>query len=242
MNNIPFFFNSFVKRKPFLDVCFYYYKKYFNNEIILTLDTEDYDGKGITILTYDNIPKTSDLLHECHSRYYRHYYTLEYFLSSGHEYFINCMDDGWIKKVDYDRFNQSLDILKRTGADRIDLCGPQPDYGLIPVEEGVSLVDKNNYLPWYLTNQCSLWKTESLIKVYKTLGPATDWEVEKLGSDVARNLDCRFLTFNTPVIDNMGLNQRKVGLSIEGKQLLEEYCNINSLNYTEELNKFNAFI
>ena len=87
-NNIPLLFNSFIKRKPFLDVCFYFYKQYFNNDIYLTIDDSKYEYHGINILTYDNIPKTSDNLHECHSRYYRHYFTLNYFLNQGIDYVI----------------------------------------------------------------------------------------------------------------------------------------------------------
>jgi hypothetical protein len=244
IQTIPIFFNSFSKRKPFLDVCFYFHKKYFpSNNIYLTLDQDDIEIKNkLNLLIYDNIPKTSELDHECHSRYHRHYYSLHYFKDKGHNYVMNCMDDGWINSINWDKLNKSINYIKDNNADRIDLCGPQVLYPCIPIDEDVSLIDPNNNITWYLTNQCSIWKIDTLIKIYDLLGPVTDWEVEKIGSDIARNINCKFLTFNTPVIDNLGVNQRTVGINDQGKKLLLEYCTDNNLNYNTELEKFNKFI
>lgn len=244
IQTIPIFFNSFSKRKPFLDVCFYFHKKYFpSDNIYLTLDQDDIEIKNkLNLLIYDNIPKTSDLDHECHSRYYRHYYSLHYFKDKGHDYVMNCMDDGWINSINWDKLNKSIKYIEDNNADRIDLCGPQVLYPCIPIDEDVSLIDPNNDITWYLTNQCSIWKIDTLIKIYDLLGPVTDWEVEKIGSDVARNMNCKFLTFNTPVIDNLGVNQRSIGINEQGRKLLLEYCIDNNLEYNIELEKFNKFI
>jgi hypothetical protein len=246
VSKIPFLFNSFEKRKPFLDVCFFYYKKYFSDiKIYLTTD-QDIDSTGwenIDILTYSTIEKTSNLFHECHSRFYRHYYTLNYFIDIGEKYVVNCMDDGWIcGTIDYDLLNDSINYLENNNANRIDICGPQPEYKCIPIDEHVSVVDADNNLQWYLTNQCSIWKTETLLEIYKELGPVSDWQVEKYGSDICRKNGYKFLTFNNPIIDNSGVFQRNVGLHDVGKKLLMEYCNNQNLNYNTELEKFNKFI
>jgi hypothetical protein len=246
IKEIPIFFNSFVKRKPFLDVCFYFQKKYFStNNLYLTIEQNDIELKekiDVNLLTYNDIEKTSDLDHECHSRYYRHYYSLNYFKSQGHKYFMNCMDDGWINSINWEQLNKSFKYLEDNNADRIDLCGPQILYSLIPIDEDVSLIDPNNTITWYLTNQCSIWKIDTLLKIYEILGPVTDWEVEYNGSNVARDIQCKFLTFNTPVIDNLGINQRKVGINEQGKKLLLEYCKNYQLDFNTELEKFNKFI
>lgn len=244
MKNIPLLFNSFLKRKPFIDVCFFFYKKYFPNiQIYLTLDNSyDIKESNINILTYENIPSTSDLMYECHSRYYRHYYTLHYLKSLNFKYVVNCMDDGWIQNINKSDLDLSINYIEQHSADRIDLCGPQPEYKCLGIDEKVSLINSNNSLPWYLTNQCSIWRVETLLNIYEELGPVADWQVEKIGSDISRNNNYKFLTFNNPVIDNIGCFQRTVGLSEDGKRLLKEYCSFNNLNYSEELNKFNQFI
>ena len=226
-NTVPLLFNSYLRRKPFMDVCFFFYKKYIPNaKIYLTLDNDDYNIKGldVNILTYDNISKTSDYLHECHSRYYRHYFTLKYFLNQGINYIINCMDDGWIQKINREKFNQLIIHLEKYNADRIDLCGPQPEYKLENIENDLYYINPKNTLPWYLTNQCSMWKVNSLLKIYEILGPSADTEVERVGSEISRNLNFKFLTFDSPVIETGGF-QRNVGLSPLGKKLLEQYCN-----------------
>lgn len=243
LNNIPILFNSFSKRKPFIDVCMHYYKRYLPEaSIYLTIDNEiDLDYK-INLLTYDNIPTTSEYTYKCHSRYYRHYYTLHYLKSIGYTYVMNCMDDGWITSVDFEKLNRSIDYIINNKADRIDLTGPQIEYDCLYLDDYVSIVNPNNDLQWYLTNQCSIWKIDSLLKIYDILGPVADWEVEKIGSDVSRYIGCKFLTFNTPVIDNLGLFQRTVGLYDKGKFLLEKYCIENNMNYEIKLKQFNSFL
>ena len=245
IGNIPLLFNSYLRRKPFIDICFFFYKKYLPEaKIYLTLDDSNYDTKesNTNILTYDSISRTSHHLYECHSRYYRHYFTLNYLKTLGYKYVMNCMDDGWINKINYNTFNKSIQLLEKNNADRIDICGPQPNYDLIKINDDISLINKNNNLPWYLTNQCSIWKIEILFKIYEILGPSADTEVESRGSEIARNLNLKFLTFNVPVIDNAGCFRRTIGLSEEGKELLKQYCKENNFDYNRKLNEFNSFI
>lgn len=245
---IPAFLNTFAKRQPFIDVYFHFHNKHFFNRpefpFYLAIDNKDYflEQEGLNILTYEDTPTSSEELHECVSRYWRHVYTLNYFKSLGHKYVMNCMDDGWISLIDWDRLYMATQYIEDHNADRIDICGPQILYNCIPIDENVSLVDPNNDITWYVTNQCSIWKVDSLLSIYDTLGPVTDWEVEKIGSDVARQLKCKFLTFNSPVMDNIGINQRKVGFSEKGRNLLQEYCTDKNLDFNTELEKFKQFI
>ena len=163
---------------------------------------------------------------------------MHHFKDLGFEYMMNLTDDGWITDVNWEQLYKSVDYIEEQNADRIDICGPQISYTCLPIDEHISLIDPNNDVKWYLTNQCSIWKIDSLLKIYEQLGPVTDWQVEVVGSDIARDLNCKFLTFNTPVIDNFGVNQRNVGLNDNGKKLLGEYCKQNNLDYAEEFNKF----
>lgn len=247
MIKIPALLNTFAKREVFLNTYFHFYNKHFGDKpefpFYITIDNDEViKQKNTNILLYENTPTSSHELHECVSRYYRHLYTMHYFKSQGFEYMMNLMDDGWIEYVNWEQLYKSIDYIKNNNADRIDICGPQLLYPLIKIDEHVSLINPNNTITWYVTNQCSIWKIDSLLKIYEELGPVTDWQVEMVGSDVARNLNCKFLTFNNPVIDNQGVNQRKVGLSNKGKKLLKEYCEGNNLDYNEEYNKFIKFI
>ena len=247
MIKIPALLNTFAKRELFLNKYFYFYNKHFGDKpefpFYISIDDDSViKQRNTNILTYENTPTSSDELHECVSRYYRHLYTMHYFKEQGFKYMMNLMDDGWIESVNWEQLYKSVDYIEENNADRIDICGPQILYTCLPIDEHVSLIDPNNDITWYVTNQCSIWKIDSLLKIYEHLGPVTDWQVEMIGSDVARSLNCKFLTFNTPVIDNLGVNQRKVGLSDKGKKLLKEYCEGNNLDYNEEFNKFNKFI
>jgi hypothetical protein len=211
--------------------------------LYLTID-EDYgiQNTNVTTMLYNDIQTSSEYMHECVSRYHRHLHSLKYFKSKNYKYVINAMDDGWIENINWLDLNNSVNYLNEFNADRIDLCGPQPLYQLITLNEKISLIDSNNTLQWYLTNQCSLWKIDTLINIYEILGPKSDWEVEKIGSDIARQLQCKFLTFNVPAITNQGVFQRKVGMYERGKKLLIEYCNDKNLNFEKISNEFNKFI
>lgn len=245
INEIPLLFNSYLRRKPFMDVCFFFYKKHLPNvKIYLTLDNDNYDVKGlnIDILTYDDIPTTSTVMHECHSWYYRHYFTLNYLKSLGHKYSINCMDDGWVGNVSWEEFNKMVDYIEEHNADRIDLCGPQPNYELKHINNNLYYVNPENSLPWYLTNQCSMWKIDSLLKIYETIGPVADPAIELYGSEVARRLNYKFLTFPFSLFNNSGVFTRTVGIDNRGLELLKQYCEENNFNYNEKLNEFNQFI
>jgi len=245
---VPAFLNTFAKRQPFIDVYFHFHNKHFFDRpefpFYLAIDNKDYflEQEGLNILTYEDTPTSSEELHECVSRYWRHLYTLNYFKEQGYKYIMNCMDDGWISSINWDKLYTGVDYIEANNADRIDICGPQILYPCIPIDDHVSLIDPNNDITWYVTNQCSIWKIDSLISIYENLGPVTDWEVEKIGSDVARRLGCKFLTFNYPVIDNLGINQRKVGFSKKGIKLLQEYCTDKNLDFNTELEKFKRFI
>lgn len=243
LNKVPLLFNSFSKRKPFIDVCMHYYKNYLPEaNIYLTLDNEVDLTYKINLLTYDNIPTTSEYTYKCHSRYYRHYYTLHYLKNEGYDYVMNCMDDGWIVNVDLEKLFTSIDYIQNNNADRIDLTGPQTQYECLYLDDYVSTINPNNDLQWYLTNQCSIWKIDSLLKIYDILGPVEDWEVEKIGSEVSRQIGCKFLTFNNPVIDNNGCFQRTVGLNDVGKNLLKMYCIENRIEYESKIKEFNLFL
>jgi len=246
INNIPVFLNTFVKRKPFLDINFFYYEKYFpQSTIFLALDKDEYyieSNLNINILTYDDIPTTSYLMHECHSRYYRHLFSLKYLESKGYEYVMNYMDDGWVNSVDWEKLNKSISYLNDNNADRIDLCGPQLHYPLIFINDDISFINPNNDITWYQSNQCAIWKIKSLIKIYEILGPDSDTEVERRGSEVARQLKCKFLTFNSPVIDNEGWFQRKVGFKGKGKELLKYYCEETNNNFKKKITELEKFI
>lgn len=245
IENIPILFNSFIKRKHFLDICLYFYGHYFpKNEIYLTLDEENYTNKNtsFTLLTYPKTEKTSEEMHLDLSRFYRHYYTLNYFKDKGYKYIMNCMDDGWIGMLVENDLNKSIEYLEEYKADRIDLCGPQPEYQLDYVKDNLYIVNSNNTLPWYLTNQCAIWNINSLIQIYEKLGPSSDCDVEKYGSELCRQLNYKFLTFKNSPLDNDGVFQRNVGLKEKGIILLKEYCKQNKINYDEELQKFNKFI
>jgi hypothetical protein len=43
-------------------------------------------------------------------------------------------------------------------------------------------------------------------------------------------------------MDNIGINQRKVGFSEKGRNLLQEYCTDKNLDFNTELEKFKQFI
>ena len=241
IENIPILFNSFVKRKHFLDVCLYFYGHYFpKNEIYLALDNEDYtnNNTSLTILTYPEVKKTSEQTHNDLSWFYRHYFSLEYLKSLGYKYSLNSLDDNWIGTVVKEDLDKCIEYLEEHNADRIDLCGPQPEYQLDYVKDNLYIVNSNNTLPWYLTNQCAIWKIDSLLNIYKTLGPVSDCDIEKYGSELSRQLKYKFLTFNYSLLDNDGVFQRNVGLKEKGINLLKTYCEQNKIDYNGELQKF----
>lgn len=240
IENIPILFNSFIKRKHFLDVCLYFYNHYFpKNEIYLTLDDENYESQiPLNILTYPETEKTSEEMHLDLSRFYRHYYTLDYFKNKGYKYVMNCLDDGWIGTLIENDLNKGIKHLEEHNADRIDLCGPQPEYQLDYISDNLYVVNPNNILPWYLTNQCAIWKTDSLLNIYKILGPSSDCDIEKYGSELSRQLKYKFLTFKNSPLDNEGVFQRDIGLKEKGITLLKTYCEQNKIDYNKELQKF----
>ena len=244
MKNIPFLFNSFAKRKHFIDVCFHFYGKYFSDRnFYLTIDDKNFhidESLNINILHYDTIQSTSEHHFQCLSRYYRQLNSLNYLKSIGYVYVTSCMDDGWIDgdKINWDSYGKCLTYLQEYNVDRIDLCGPQPRYNLIKIKNDLNMVDSNNDLPWYLTNQCSIWKIDSLLTIYKILGPVSDCDVERQGSEISRRLQYKFLTFDNQILGNDGVFQRTVGFNHTGIKLLKEYCYTKNLDYNEEIKKF----
>jgi hypothetical protein len=241
----PILINSYKTRKPFIDVCLFYLNKFFaDNEIYLVLDEEisDFkDVKNLNILTYDTIERTSADLRECHSRYYRHYYTLKYFESLNVKYVVNYMDDGWIGYISYNLINKAIDYLNQSNFDRIDLCGPLRDYKLQYINEDISYIVPTDCV-WYFHNQCAIWKVDTLIKIYEALGPVSDPNLERYGSSLCKNMDFKFLTFNYNAINNEGCFQRTVGFNERGVELLNLYCKNTDKNFGEEFLKFNQFI
>jgi len=244
-NSTPILINSYSARKPFIDICLFYINKFFpDNEIYLTVDDNNLNFenyKNLNILTYDTIERTSELLHECHSRYYRHYYTLKYFESLNFKYVINYTDDGWIETVNYNLINKAINYLDESNFDRLDLCGPLLDYKLQYINEDISIVIPTD-CTWYFHNQCAVWRIDTLIKIYETIGSVSDPHLERFGSELSKNIGCKFMTFNYHAINNEGCFQRTVGFNKRGVSLLNLYCSETNKDFNEELIKFNKFI
>lgn len=244
---IPLLLNTFSHRFIFLDLFFYYYKKNFTLgwPLYLTTNEETYISKEtlqIELLYYENIKETSTKLHETHSRYFRHYYTLKYLKEIGHTYIFNYLDDAWMKEIDTVAFDNIHKYLEQFDADRIDITGPEPLYKLIPLNSDVSVIDKNQTITWYHTNQPAIWKIDSLLRIYEALGPCADTALERYGSDYCRENNYTFLCHNRILLKHKGVFQRNVGFTADGVEMLKEYCISKSLNYTNVINKFNVFL
>lgn len=242
----PILINSYSDRMPFINICLYFLHKWLPQlDIYLTIDSDEnfnYElHKNSNVLIYDNIIRTSTNLAECHSRYYRHYYTLKYFKSIGFEYVINYMDDGWIEGLNFDMFNQSVNYLEKYKADRIDLCGPLLQYELEKINDDISLVIPTD-CTWYFHNQCATWRIDTLIDVYEKLGPVSDPNLERYGSEISRINNHRFITFNKYAINNEGCFQRTVGFNERGVRLLTKYCNETAAAFEDKRTEFNKFI
>jgi hypothetical protein len=236
---VPFLLNTFAERSHFINVFEYYYNKNINKEIcFLTIAIDKQIDTTSSISIYPDIQRSSDKLHECTSRYERHVQTLQYLRKLGYEFVVNCLDDGWITKVDWMRFDDAFSYLNNNDADRIDLCGVQSGYEIEPIDSVVSLIKPSSNVMWYVSNQCAIWKIDSLLNLYEAIGKVFDVDVEKKGSEVARQLKFKFLTFNEVVIDCPNVFNRIIGLNDYGEKLLMSYCENNNLDYKSELKKY----
>jgi hypothetical protein len=240
---IPFLLNTFKEREQFVKVFEHYFYKHINKleyKLYIVIDGEINTDSNLVV--YNDLLRTSNDNHLCHSRYERHVKTLNSFKSDGYDYVINCLDDSWIQNIVWEKFEKSIDFLILNNADRIDLCGPQYQYEVEIIDSDVSLIKPTNEISWYFSNQCALWKIDSLLKIYNQMGVVSDIDVEKIGSNIAFQYNYKFITFNNPAIYSWNVFNRYTGLNDDGKKLLKEYSENNDLIYLNELNNINKNI
>ncbi len=240
INESCFLISTFDAREKFLDPFFYYYKKFIGSEfrIYLAKEEKEYrckEGINIKQLNY-NFPHTSKNLGYCNSWGSRLKSALGIIKNDGYKYVIFICDDGWIKSLSLDKFNTVIDKIEKYNADRIQLIGSSEGYILEPLDSEISLISPRSDVPWYLNHQASIWKIDSLDQLVLESDCATTSERD--GSQRSKELKCRFLTFNEPVLDSIGVNHSSGGMYVWGQKMLRQFCVERNLNYEECSKKF----
>jgi hypothetical protein len=234
------FLNSYDEREIFLDIFLHQLQKYITNiPIFIIKGSKIYKSRetnlNINVInTNYKSPIDKNFLYDLNWGY-RYIDGIKFLKENNYKYVIRFDDDGFIQNIDSALFNDDIiHVLENTKADRLQLYGPDPHNVLLPIDSNYSEISPEGHYGHYITNQCSLWNIDSCFKI--THQGLNACSIEGEGSNIARKIGMKCITFNTPIITGHGLNSWDKGYT-DGNNIVKNYCDFYNLDYNQVLLK-----